>query len=340
MIAAYYNISYTTMETFLLSLTQKKKLKAILEIVTSATEFESIQMRRHEEGILRRIYENVPVKLAEPAYDSPHFKAFVLVQAHFSRMNLPIDLAKDQEVILTKILSLLSAIVDILSSEGHLNAINAMEMSQMAVQAMWDRDSPLKQIPNFTPEVVKVANKYDIKDIFDFMEKMNPEENPDYASLVKDLGLSQAQLAQAANFTNTKYPDISLEFEVEDKESIRAGEPAYLKIRIEREVEEDEEFDPTVHAPFYPGKKSENWWLVVGEESSKMLLAIKRVTVGRELNLRLEFTVPTAGRHDLKLFLMSDSYVGVDQEPTFSVMVGEVMDVDEEEEEESEEDEE
>ena len=340
MIAAYYNISYTTMETFLLSLTQKKKLKAILEIVTSATEFESIQMRRHEEGILRRIYENVPVKLAEPAYDSPHFKAFVLVQAHFSRMNLPIDLAKDQEVILTKILSLLSAIVDILSSEGHLNAINAMEMSQMAVQAMWDRDSPLKQIPNFTPEVVKVANKHDIKDIFDFMEKMNPEENPDYASLVKDLGLSQAQLAQAANFTNTKYPDISLEFEVEDKESIRAGEPAYLKIHIEREVEEDEEFDPTVHAPFYPGKKSENWWLVVGEESSKTLLAIKRVTVGRELNLRLEFTVPTAGRHDLKLFLMSDSYVGVDQEPTFSVMVEEAMDVDEEEEEESEEDEE
>ncbi|KAK4237852.1 Sec63 Brl domain-containing protein [Achaetomium macrosporum] len=328
MIAAYYNISYITMQTFLLSLNQKTKLKNILEIVTSATEFESIQIRRHEEAILRRIYDNVPVKMAQPVYDSPHFKAFVLVQAHFSRMNLPIDLAKDQEVILTKILSLLSAIVVILSSEGHLNAMNAMEMSQMVVQAMWDRDSPLKQIPNFTPEVIKAASKYDIRDIFDFMEKMNPDENPDYSSLVKDLGLSQAQLAQAANFTNSKYPDISLEFEVEDKESIRAGEPAYLKIHIEREMEEDEEFDPTVHAPFYPAKKTENWWLVVGEEKSKTLLAIKQVTVGRELNLRLEFTVPTPGRHDLKLFLMSDSYVGVDQEPMFSVMVEEGMDVD------------
>ncbi|KAK3311268.1 Sec63 Brl domain-containing protein [Chaetomium strumarium] len=337
MIAAYYNISYITMQTFLLSLNQKTKLKNILEIVTSATEFESIQIRRHEEVILRRIYDNVPVKMAQPVYDSPHFKAFVLVQAHFSRMNLPIDLAKDQEVILTKLLSLLSAIVDILSSEGHLNAMNAMEMSQMVVQAMWDRDSPLKQIPNFTPDVIKAANKYDVRDIFDFMEKMNPDENPDYGSLVKDLGLSQAQLAQAANFTNSKYPDISLEFEVEDKESIRAGEPAYLKIRIEREMDEDEEFDPTVHAPFYPGKKTENWWLVVGEEKSKTLLAIKRVTVGRELNLRLEFTVPAPGRHDLKLFLMSDSYVGVDQEPQFSVMVEEGMDVDESGDEEDEE---
>ncbi|EGZ77811.1 Sec63-domain-containing protein [Neurospora tetrasperma FGSC 2509] len=337
MIAAYYNISYITMQTFLLSLTAKTKLKGILEIVTSATEFEAIQIRRHEEVILRRIYESVPVKMAEPVFDSPHFKAFVLLQAHFSRMNLPIDLAKDQEVILTKVLSLLSATVDILSSDGHLNAMNAMEMSQMVVQAMWDRDSPLKQIPNFTTEVIKTANKYGIRDIFDFMEKMNPEENADYASLVRDLGLSQAQLAQAAEFTNNKYPDVSLEFELEDKDNIRANEPAYLKINIEREVDEDEEFDPTVHAPFYPGKKTENWWLVVGEESSKTLLAIKRVTIGKKLNVRLEFTVPTPGRHDLKLMLMSDSYVGVDQDPAFSVMVEEGMDVDESDEEDEEE---
>jgi pre-mRNA-splicing helicase BRR2 len=336
MIAAYYNISYITMQTFLLSLSARTKLKGILEIVTSATEFESIQIRRHEEGILRRIYDRVPVKMSEPVYDSPHFKAFVLLQAHFSRMQLPVDLGKDQEVIITKVLSLLSASVDILSSEGHLNAMNAMEMSQMVVQAMWDRDSPLKQIPHFTPEVVKVVNEFGIRDIFEFMEKMNPEENADYGALVKRLGLSQAQLVQAANFTNSKYPDISLEFEVEDEEELRAGEPAYLNITIEREVDEDEEFDPTVHAPFYPTKKLENWWLVVGEESGKTLLAIKRVTIGKNLKVKLEFTVPTPGKHDLKLFLMSDSYVGVDQEPGFSVNVAEAMEVDDDEEEEEE----
>ena len=158
MIAAYYNISYITMQTFLLSLSARTKLKGILEIVTSATEFENIQIRRHEDNLLRRIYDRVPVKMAEPSYDSPHFKAFVLLQAHFSRMQLPIDLAKDQEMILNKVLGLLSATVDVLSSDGHINAMNAMEMSQMVVQGMWDRDSPLKQIPHFTPEVIKAAN--------------------------------------------------------------------------------------------------------------------------------------------------------------------------------------
>ena len=352
MIAAYYNISYITMQTFLLSLSGRTKLKGILEIVTSATEFESIQIRRHEDNLLRRIYDRVPVKMAQPAYDSPHFKAFVLLQAHFSRMQLPIDLVKDQEIILTKVLGLLSATVDVLSSDGHLNAMSAMEMSQMVVQGMWDRDSPLKQIPHFTPEVIKAANEsgyvpespytdlaadrlpYSVKDIFEFMEAMDPSENPNYAALVKRLGLSQSQLAQAANFTNSKYPNIDFEFELEDPEEITAGDPAYIKIKITRDLDDEDsaEVDTTVHAPFYPGKKMENWWLVVGEESSKTLLAIKRITIGRLLNLRLEYTVPTPGEHDLKLFLMSDSYVGVDQDPSFSVTVAEGMDEDEDEE--------
>jgi pre-mRNA-splicing helicase BRR2 len=360
MIAAYYNISYITMQTFLLSLSGRTKLKGILEIITSATEFESIQIRRHEDSLLRRIYDRVPVKMAQPSYDSPHFKAFVLLQAHFSRMQLPIDLAKDQEIILTKVLGLLSATVDVLSSEGHINAMNAMEMSQMVVQAMWDRDSPLKQIPHFTPEVIKAANdsgyvKFpllkwhftnstscdSVKDIFEFMEAMDPAENPNYDALIKRLGLSQSQLAQAANFTNSKYPDVTLGYELEGSDNITAGSPAYLKIKIEREVDDDDddntELDTTVHAPFYPTKKMENWWLVVGEESTKTLLAIKRITIGRKLNLRLEYTVPTPGEHELKLFLMSDSYVGVDQDPTFTVTVGEGMDEDEEEEDDADE---
>jgi len=50
------------------------------------------------------------------------------------------------------------------------------------------------------------------------------------------------------------------------------------------------------------------------------------------MSVRLEFTVPTPGKHDLKLFLMSDSYVGVDQDPSFSVDVAEGMEEDDDEE--------
>lgn len=129
-----------------------------------------------------------------------------------------------------------------------------------------------------------------------------------------------------------------MDFEVLDKDDITAGSPSYLQIKIARNVEdEDQEPDTTVHAPFYPARKTENWWLVVGEESTKNLLAIKRVTIGRQLNIKLEFVVPSAGTHRLKLFLMSDSYVGVDQDPEFTVEAAEGMDEDEGEDEEEDE---
>ncbi len=347
MIAAYYNISFITMQTFLLSLNARTKLKSLLEIITSATEFESIQMRRHEDHILRRVYERIPVKMSEPAYGSPHFKAFVLLQAHFSRMQLPIDLAKDQEMIVSKVLNLLSASVDVLSSEGHLNATFAMDMSQMVVQAMWDRDSPLLQIPHFTAETVKIAAEYGIEDVEEFMAKMDPAENPNYQTLVKRLGLDGRQLLEAAAFTNNKYPNIDLDFEIEDPQSITANDPAYLNIRLARDLDEEEtaaassaedkagggeEVDTTVHAPFYPLQKTENWWLVVSDQKNKALLAIKRITIARKImQVRLEFVVPSPGTKELTLSLVSDSYVGVDQEHPLQVEVAEGMEEDSDE---------
>ena len=176
-----------------------------------------------------------------------------------------------------------------------------------------------------------------IKDIFEFMEAMDPSENKDYRTLVERLGLDNKQLAQAAAFTNDKYPNVDLDFQLEDAENVTAGEPAYIKIKIERDVEDDKEPDATVSAPFYPAEKMENWWLVVGEEKTNSLLAIKRVTIGKKLEMRLEYVVPTPGEHELTLYLMSDSYVGVDQDPTFNITAAEGMDDDGDEEEEEEE---
>ncbi|KPI42397.1 Pre-mRNA-splicing factor brr2 [Cyphellophora attinorum] len=343
MIAAYYNISFITMQTFLLSLTSRTKLKALLEIITSATEFEStIQLRRHESHLLRRIYDRCPVKLSDPQFDSPSFKAFVLLQAHFSRLALPIDLAKDQESILLKTLPLLSAAVDVLSSEGHLNALSAMELSQMVVQSMWlDRDSPLLQLPHFTSDIANTLSKqYQINDVEEFMAAMDPSENKDYKKLVAELsnlGLGNKELVAAAAFTNEKYPNIEVEFDVLDKDEITAGEQAVLNVKITRETddedEEDAEIDTTVHAPFYPASKIENWWLVVSEESTRSLLGIKRVTIAKkEMQYKLPFSAPeiAGDKKGLSLLVMCDSYIGVDQSLAFEVDVKQGEDEDEE----------
>lgn len=337
MIAAYYNISFITMQTLMMSLNGKTSLKGVLEIITAATEFEDVQIRRHEEHILSRIYDRVPYKMQDVSFETPHFKSFVLLQAYFSRMQLPIDLAKDQELIVKKVLNILSASVDVLSSEAHLNALSAMELSQMVVQAMWQKDSPLKQIPHFDIDTIKAAQKFGINDVDGFIDAMDPDENPDYKKLIKALDLDGRQLQEAATFTNEYYPNLELEHELVDPDEIATNSPAYIKVRVTRgNLEDDEQPKPEVHAPFYPANKTESYWLVVGDQREHTLLAIKKITVGRKVETQLEFTLEKPGEHELTLFLVSDSYLGVDQAPTFTLNAAEGMDEDDEEEEEEE----
>lgn len=118
-----------------MSLNERTKLKGLLEIVSSASEFEDVPIRHHEDVLLQRIYDRSPVKLDTQDYSSPHFKTFVLLQAHFSRLSLPADLAEDQKVILQRIVGLLSACVDVMSSNAYLSALGAMDLTQMVVQA-------------------------------------------------------------------------------------------------------------------------------------------------------------------------------------------------------------
>merc|ERR1711939_175114 len=202
MIAAYYNINYVTVDIFNMSLTDKTKLKGLLEIVSSAAEFESVPIRHREDILLRKIYDRVPVKMANADFESPHFKTNLLLQAHFSRMTLPADLAVDQAAVLDKVLNLLSASVDVMSSSGFLNALQAMELSQMCVQAIWDRDSPLKQIPGFTTEIIKRCVDANVESVYDIMEL----EDDDRDKLLK---MDGRQMRDVARFCNA-YPSIEL----------------------------------------------------------------------------------------------------------------------------------
>jgi pre-mRNA-splicing helicase BRR2 len=93
MIAAYYYIRYTTIELFNSSLNEKTKIKGILEILTSASEFDHLPMRHGEEKALRQLAAHVPLTNASLKYSDPHTKAFLLLQAHMSRMPVAGDLA-------------------------------------------------------------------------------------------------------------------------------------------------------------------------------------------------------------------------------------------------------
>ncbi|KAI7854305.1 Sec63 Brl domain-containing protein [Circinella umbellata] len=317
MIAAYYNINYTTVDMFSVSLKGTTKIKGLLEIVASATEFDNIPIRHHEDNVLKRIYERLPVRLANPKFNTPRIKTNILLQAHFSRLQLTPDLQSDQSLILSRIIPLIQACVDVISSNGWLSpALAAMELAQMSVQAMWDRDSPLKQVPFFTQDIIKRCEENEVESVFDIMEMEDDVRN-------EVLRMDNRKLRDVANFVN-RYPNVEVGFDIADPDSVVSGGVVNVKLQLEREHddEDEQELGPVI-APYFPQKKDEGWWIVIGDTSSKTLLAIKRVTLAHKLTVKLDFIAPSAGKHTLKVYLMSDSYNGCDQELDMDLDVAE-----------------
>merc|ERR1711935_688154 len=179
MIAAYYYIRYTTLELFSSSLTEKTKMKGLIEILCSASEFEDLEIRHTEERNLKQIASHLPIKVHVGKRIEPHTKANILLQAHFSRTSLSADLMLDQQKVLEDALRLLQAMVDVISSSGWLNpALAAMELSLLISQAMWVKDSSLLQLPFFDTALAKKCEKEkEVESIFDLMELEDKDRN-------------------------------------------------------------------------------------------------------------------------------------------------------------------
>lgn len=174
-------------------------------------------------------------------YNDPHIKTNLLLQAHLSRLQLGPELQSDTESILSKAIRLIQACVDVLSSNGWLSpAVAAMELAQMVTQAMWSKDSYLKQLPHFNNDIIKRCSEKNCETVFDIMELEDDHRS-------KLLQLSDIQMADVARFCN-RYPNIEMHFEVADKDKIHSGSTVNVVVQLERE---DEVTGPVI-APFFP----------------------------------------------------------------------------------------
>merc|ERR1719334_1507748 len=312
MIAAYYYINYTTIELFSMSLNNKTKIRGLIEIISAAAEYEDLPIRHGEDSLLRNLATRLPNKLQSSKFNDPHVKANLLIQAHLSRIQLSAELQQDTDEVVGKAVRLTQACVDVLSSNGWLSpAIAAMELSQMITQAMWNKESYLKQLPHFTSEIIERCKAKGVESVFDIMELEDEDRD-------KLLGLNENEMADVARFCN-RYPNIELDYEVKDKDKLYSGDQVKVEVKLERE---DEVTGPVI-APFFKTKREEGWWVIIGNPKDNSLIGIKRLTLQQKAKFVLDSVAPRAGRHSYTLYFMSDSYLGCDQEYKFNLDIGE-----------------
>ncbi|KAH0922048.1 hypothetical protein HID58_022066 [Brassica napus] len=78
MIASYYCISYTTIERFSSLLSSKTKTKGLLEILTSASEYDMIPIRPGEEERVQRLINHQRFSFENPNWTDPLVRSFYL----------------------------------------------------------------------------------------------------------------------------------------------------------------------------------------------------------------------------------------------------------------------
>lgn len=311
LVSAHYNISFLSLNMLLTSLSGGATQQDILKILSKANEFDSIPLREDELSVVQKLNQRVPFKVDDiSGTNLLSSKVYLLLQAHFSRLKLSPELSFDLQMVLKKSVPLINGIVDILSGDGRLNAMTAMDISQMITQGMWDIDSPLKQIPFFNDEILaKCANK-NVETVYDIMA-LEDEEREDI------MPANESEVFEIANFVNN-YPNIELEYLIEQTETFKAGERTKINVTLTRD-----EMPETlvVNSKKMPFERLESWWIVVGEVATKRLHAIKKVSLRRDVqSFDLEFTLEK-GDHQLTVWCVCNSYLDADKEVSFSLNV-------------------
>ncbi|XP_070529039.1 activating signal cointegrator 1 complex subunit 3 isoform X2 [Cardiocondyla obscurior] len=86
-IASFYYLSHNTMLMFTQSLKENLSLDQYLRILCNSHEYNELPVRHNEELLNEELAKLCRYSVNQ--YDSPHTKAFLLLQAHFSRLPLP-----------------------------------------------------------------------------------------------------------------------------------------------------------------------------------------------------------------------------------------------------------
>ncbi|SCV02462.1 LAME_0H01068g1_1 [Lachancea meyersii CBS 8951] len=279
-ISSYYYISHKTIRQLLKGIRNNATFQDVLKWLSVAVEFDELPVRNGE--IIMNVEMSAQSRYSiestftgddeRPMWD-PHLKAFLLLQAFFSRVDLPIaDYHQDQISVLDQALRILQAYADVAGELGYYSTVlTVIKVMQCVKQGCWYEDDPVSLLPG-----VSLKRLPDSK----FGESGFPIESVASTSLddVGKLGYKKLeQLAKKLNVTEESVGDfvqqamrlpVLTDIQVEPQES-----PETLVIsarhagsKVNRNFE--------VYCDRFP-KVQKELWFIIGYQGQELLM-VKR----------------------------------------------------------------
>ena len=306
-IMSYYYLSHKTIRHLISHARRDATFEQVLSWMCCATEYDELPVRHNEDLINAELSKNLPFgaeSLNLPMWD-PHVKAFLLIQAYLSGIDLPIsDYVTDQNSVLDQSIRIIQASIDVLTELGYFSSCAMMiTLLQCLKSARWPGDGPLSIIPGI--EVNRERKRAE-------EGKTNPHTLMELATMQKSAvelvlkqgGVLQPQLGQAfravaslpclqVNVTNLSTTSFTVHLARQNATVL----PEYR-----------------MYAPRFPKPQMEGFILIVTEHGQGDVVALKRISwppgSNRKPSTRVQIKLENTGKErkvDVKVF--SDGYI-------------------------------
>jgi hypothetical protein len=305
----------------------------LLRILSNTVEYSELPVRHNEDIMNRSLEQDLPVRLNQQPttsfsskaredyplqvdYESPHCKAFLLLQAHMMRLqNLPCsDYITDTNTVLDQAIRILQAMIDICVVKRHLQtAIGVMKLVQCIRQGRWVTDSSLTCLPHVSldkPGRIKYKGRsieslgeicrYSGKDLDAILSSFSSSERTDIRRVLSII------------------PKYELDVKIKDAMQkdeywmLDASQKYEIRISFKNQIAKP---NNTIYSPRFPKPVAEGWWVIFGKDDQ--VLELKRLSPSAKSTEMFCFfriiTPAESGVHKYTVFFISDCYMGIDQ---------------------------
>ncbi|KAI7190413.1 Sec63-domain-containing protein [Hortaea werneckii] len=315
-IMSYYYLAHKTIRMLRAHAKPTATFPDVLSCMSRATEYDELPVRRNEDLINAELSNNLPIKAEAfglPMWD-PHVKAFLLLQAHFSRIDLPIsDYVGDQNSVLDQAIRIVQASIDVLTEMDFLQSCHMMiTLLQCVKSARWHNDGPLAIFPGVEVEAEKKRLADDSSKPRSLVEATTASKD-DLTKALKQVGLPAPAHAKVFKSLN-QLPQLRVG--VTDVNALGLTVSlARLNPVTNREYH--------IYAPRYPKPQTEGYFVVVSDAAKGDVVGLKRVSwpspdkvKGGNISkpsTKATIKLPQSDvERKMKIMVISDSYIGME----------------------------
>ncbi|KAI1431506.1 Sec63 Brl domain-containing protein [Xylaria sp. CBS 124048] len=312
-IMSYYYLSHKTIRYLVKHAKPNASFVDVLSWMSRATEYDELPVRHNEDLINAELSNNMPFSgnaFGLPMWD-PHVKAFLLLQAHMARIDLPItDYVGDQTSVLDQAIRIIQASIDVLTELGYLSScLEMIKLLQCIKSARWPEDKPSAIFPGVHENSARDDTP---------LQKMSSFNKSQVQAHAKKLGVPSAQQHRFSRAVSV-LPDISATAENVTALSLTVSLKRQNPI-VEREGR--------IYAPKYPKPQTEGWFVIVCDKAKDDIIAVKRVgwtqgpnqsvKVGTKPTAKAVIKLPEPYKHSngrkVDVLVLSDGYIGMQYE--------------------------